>query len=149
MKKFIVKILATGFGLGYSPVAPGTFGSLLGVLFFYLLRDRFCWFVLAFAVIGVGSFWIAGEAEKIFGTKDCQKIVIDEVAGQMLAYLFIAFTWKNALIGFVLFRFFDMVKIFPANWAQKKLPGGFGVVGDDLVAGLQAAGVLYLFYLFK
>ncbi|MDO8519626.1 MAG: phosphatidylglycerophosphatase A, partial [Deltaproteobacteria bacterium] len=89
------------------------------------------------------SFWVAGEAEKIYGAKDCQKIVIDEVAGQMLTFTFAAFTWQTALIGFILFRFFDMVKIFPANWAQKKLPGGFGVVGDDLVAGLQAAAVLY------
>lgn len=144
MKKSITKILATGLGLGYLPKAPGTIGSLWGVLLFWLFRDQ-TWSTLALATIGITllGILVSSWAEDVFGKKDCQMIVIDEVAGQLCAYLFVPFSLPHLVLGFLLFRLFDVLKIFPANWAQDHFKGGFGVVGDDVVAGLQAGLVLW------
>lgn len=140
----IIKFLAAGLGLGFMPLAPGTFGTLLGSLLFYLLRDRpqlwFIYFSLAVAVI---SIVIAHLAEKAFKQKDCQKIVIDEVAGVLFCYAFVSYSVFNLVLGFILFRLFDVAKLPPARQAQDKLKGGLGVVGDDLVAGIQG-GLLLL-----
>jgi len=142
----VVRFLATGLGLGYAPVAPGTFGTVLGSVLFYFLRDKpqmwFIYFSLIFAVI---SIIIAHLGEKSFKKKDCQKIVIDEVAGVLFCYACVTYSTFNLVLGFILFRLFDVAKIFPANWAQNKLKGGMGVVGDDLVAGIQAGIILYGF----
>jgi len=149
VKNLIIKTLGTGFGLGYSKLMPGTLGSLWGVLIFYFVRDqpRLHLGIIA-VVVTVIAIYISHEAEKVFGEKDCQKIVIDEVAGQVLAYLLVPYSLTNLILGFVFFRFFDMTKIFPADVVQKHLPGGFGVVLDDTVAGIQAAVLLYFAPLF-
>lgn len=149
MKNYLAKILATGLGVGFSPLAPGTCGSLWGCLIFYAMRNESRWFLLLMAVgIMMAGIWAAGVSENILGKKDAQQIVIDEVAGQLIAYLFIPFGWFYLIIGFVLFRFFDITKIFPARWAQDHLQDGWGVMGDDVVAGLQAALVLYMIHFF-
>lgn len=144
MKSQIAKIVATGLGAGYFPKLPGTIGSLWGVLIFFLFRNevRFTYdYFLIFLTLA--AIWSANEAEKVFGLKDCQKIVIDEVVGQLVTYLFIPYSHANLILGFVLFRFFDVVKIFPSRWIQDKIPGGLGIVGDDFTAGLQAGAILY------
>lgn len=144
MKNKLIKIIASCFGLGYSPLMPGTCGSLLGVAIYYLVHDQpkvYLWVLTIFII--VISVVVNHEAEKVFGQKDCQKIVIDEVAGQLVTYLFISYTLQNLLLGFVFFRFFDMTKIFPTNWIEKNVPGGLGVVADDLSAGIQAGILLY------
>jgi len=141
--KFI-QFLGAGFGLGYMPVAPGTFGTLLGSLLFYLLRAYpQMWFIKFSLIFAAGSILIAHLAEKSFKEKDCQKIVIDEVAGVLFCYCFVPFSTFNLVLGFILFRLFDVAKIYPAKLAQDKLKGGLGVVGDDLVAGIQAGLILY------
>lgn len=140
----IIRFLASGLGLGYIPVAPGTFGTVLGSVFFYMLRMQpHTEFVRFVAVISLVSIVIAHLGEKSFKSKDCQKIVIDEVAGVLVAYAFVPFSFFHLVLGFVLFRVFDVAKIFPAREAQDRLPGGAGVVGDDLVAGAQAGLILY------
>lgn len=146
-----IRFLAAGFGLGYIPKAPGTFGTILGSLFFFLFRHQsMAWFFIFSLAIAVFSILIAHLAEKSFREKDCQKIVIDEVAGVLFCYMLVPFSIFNLVMGFILFRLFDVIKIFPARWAQDKFPGGMGVVGDDLVAGLQAGVLLYLiFYYLK
>ena len=140
----LIRFLATGLGLGYAPVAPGTFGTVLGsVLFFLLHTQTHAWlwrFTLAFAVFAIV---IAHLAEKSFGSKDCQKIVIDEVAGVLFCYMLVPYNTLNLVMGFILFRLFDVAKIFPANWTQDNFGGGLGVVADDLVAGIQAGLILY------
>ncbi len=145
--KGLSKLFATGLGVGYSPMAPGTFGSLWGVFFFYYFHS-FSPLHFRMIVLGLSLFAIvvAHVAEKAFHQKDCQKIVIDETAGQLLTYLFVSYTFRNLVLGFVLFRLFDIAKIFPANWAQNHLPGGLGIVVDDLVAGVQAGLVLWLMH---
>lgn len=150
MKEKLIKLLATGFGFGYAPRASGTLGSLWGVLFFYLLKDqsRFYLFFLAVAVTAVG-IGISGKAEVLFKKKDSGFIVIDEVAGQLITYLFISYSLTNLILGFIFFRLFDVIKLFPANRAQAKLPGGWGVMMDDVVAGVQAGLVLLILNLVR
>ena len=98
--------------------------------------------VVLVAVVVVGT-WAAGEAEAALGAKDPGAIVVDEVAGMTLSVLTLPLTPAIAIIGFVLFRVFDVVKPFPANVAQR-LPGGVGVMLDDLIAGLYALALLLL-----
>ncbi len=147
----IVKFLASGLGLGYMPLAPGTFGTVLGSLLFYALRDQpHTWFLYFVLIVAVGSIFVAHMAESSFGEKDCQKIVIDEVAGVLVCYAFVPFSVFNLVLGFVLFRIFDVAKFPPARQAQDKLSGGLGVVADDLVAGVQGGVILFgLPYLIK
>src|SRR5688572_18136167 len=120
----LVKLLATGLGLGYMPIAPGTFGSLLGALLLYLIRhqsqDWKIKFVIAMAIAAV---LIAHQAEKVFKTKDSQRIVIDEVAGILVCYAFIPYSLHNLVWGFILFRLFDVAKIFPADYCQDNMQG--------------------------
>jgi phosphatidylglycerophosphatase A len=141
----LIKFLATGLGLGLAPIAPGTFGTLLGSLIYYFVRTQpDAWYWRFVAVVAVISILIAHQAEKVYKAKDCQKIVIDEVAGVLLCYAFVPYSLHNLVWGFILFRLFDIAKIFPANYCQDNMPGGLGVVADDLVAGCQA-GILLLY----
>ena len=136
--------LATVFGIGYAPWAPGTFGSLPGLL---LYAAAYHWggtaAVLAgIAVLLLAGIWASTQAEKHFGAKDPGKVVIDEVVGQMTALLFIAPTALLLAAGFVLFRVFDILKPFPVRRFEA-LPSGSGIMADDLVAGLYANLVLH------
>jgi phosphatidylglycerophosphatase A len=126
---YLIKLLATGCGSGYSPVAPGTAGTMAGVLLYFLL---------AFLPGSVYFFSLLVFAEVIFGKKDPPCIVIDEVAGLLWTMLFVSPTIPGVIIGFILFRFFDIVKPFPVRLLQDKLPGGYGVVGDDVMAGIYS-----------
>lgn len=142
MKKIIL-LLATGLGSGYSPVAPGTFGSLVGLLLYvplsYLTLPLYLVTVLTFIIL---SAWVSTAAEALLQAKDCQKIVIDEVAGILVTMALVPYSWKAAILGFVLFRIFDIVKPYPARLIQDKVTGGWGVVGDDVMAGIYANIVL-------
>lgn len=140
----IIKLTASGLGSGYAPFAPGTAGTLVGLPLFLALSSLPWPFYLA-AIIGLGlvAVYVSGEAEKIFQAKDSQKIVIDEIIGQQFALFLVSPTLLHILAGFVLFRFFDIVKLFPAR-ACERLPGGLGVVADDVVAGIYANIVLLL-----
>ncbi|MBI4745255.1 MAG: phosphatidylglycerophosphatase A [Deltaproteobacteria bacterium] len=131
--------MASGGFVGYSPVAPGTAGSLLGVILYIplscLLPVYYALFLLSASLL---SFKIAGEAERIFGKKDCRIIVIDEVAGVFFTMFLFPPTLFYLSAGFLLFRVFDIVKPFPAGWIDRKISGGTGVVLDDIVAGIYA-----------
>lgn len=147
--------VATGFGTGYSPVIPGTVGSMLGVPLVILLKDSIGpgafvsgpLIVVLCALVGV---WCGHVAERVFGRKDDRRIVVDEVAGYLVTMLWNPATAGTLLIGFVLSRFFDIVKPFPAHRSQR-LKGGWGIMADDLIAGVYANVVLRLvvFLLFK
>lgn len=161
--------VATAGGLGYLPKAPGTWGSLAGVALAILaswlnsphaliatpprigavfgstvifLDIPLLIFTLAIAVAGA---WASNRAAEFTASKDPQFVVVDEVSGQLLTYFF-PFTllnWKSWLLGFILFRVFDIWKPFPARQAES-LPGGWGIMADDWIAGIYAAIVLYL-----
>lgn len=148
--------LAVAFPLGLAPKAPGTFGSLAGIpvgLFFFTyghtLAQRIAWpawlvqtFLLS--LLGVFSWWVIERTEKLWNTHDDGRIVIDEVLGQAIPLSFMAADWKVVLAAFVLFRFFDIVKPGPIGWADRKLPGAWGTLIDDVIAGIFAWAVLAL-----
>jgi len=143
----LITFLATGFGSGLAPFAPGTAGTLVGVLI-CLLFLPVPWilrllFVLALLVL---SIYVADKAEKIYQKKDDQRIVIDEIIGLQITMLPVAITVLHLCVGFVLFRVFDILKPFPINNLQR-LPGGWGVVIDDVAAGIYA-GVLMMLLIF-
>jgi phosphatidylglycerophosphatase A len=143
-KKFIT-LAATGFGSGYAPLAPGTAGTLVGIPLF-LVFSALPWAVWLITVVAFAclAWHVSEEAEKLFGQKDARCIVIDEIAGLQWSLFLIAPTALHVVLGFFLFRLFDIVKPFPARLFEDRLPGGLGVVADDLAAGVYANAVLQI-----
>ncbi len=142
-KEKSVLYIATGSFVGYIPFAPGTFGTALGLFFCYLLSliDLSVSFFLVLLFI-LFSIWIAHRAEKILKKKDAGCIVIDEIAGIMVALLGLQFHLWSVLAGFIIFRFFDIIKPFPIRTIEKRFSGGVGIVVDDVAAGLFSHLVL-------
>jgi phosphatidylglycerophosphatase A len=138
--------LATGCYIGNLSFAPGTFGSVLGLFPCYLL-SKIGWLLslsLSIAFIFC-AMWIAHEAENILKTKDPGCIVIDEIAGMILTMTGLPFNMMTLILGFVLFRTLDIWKPYPIRLLEKKLPGGVGVVMDDVAAGILSNLVLRIF----
>lgn len=134
-------LIATVFGAGYSPIAPGTAGSAVAVLILWLVpfsRGGLVLFLVAVVVVGT---WAADVAERHLGGKDPGAIVIDEVAGMTLSVVAFPLTPGVLLVGFVLFRIFDVLKPPPARESQR-FRGGIGVMIDDVIAGLYALAIL-------
>jgi len=165
LKDYFALIIAS-CGVGYLPLAPGTWGSLVGVaLYFFLFvfshhvlfarvehnqfNQQLVWtleltsvLVVIFVVTMIG-IWAASRAEKLLRKKDPSIVVIDEVAGQMIALIAVPLHWHYLLASFILFRGFDIVKPFPLRRLEK-LPGGTGIMLDDVGAGLYALVLLQL-----
>jgi phosphatidylglycerophosphatase A len=141
-------------GVGYLPLMPGTFGSLLSVGMFLLLTRVAAGTVLVAVVLvlilafTVAGIWAGTRTEQLCGRKDPGKVVVDEVAGQFVALfpLTLVTRWSTAavIVSFILFRFFDIVKPYPANRLQE-MNGGAGVMFDDLVAGVYGAAIVSIF----
>lgn len=139
-------LIATWFGAGHLPRIPGTWGSLAALPFAWAIAAAGGPVALAIAAavaLAVG-LWAAGVVERAHGAKDPGKIVIDEVAGQWLTLVPVAPDPLLYAIGFVLFRIADIWKPWPANWCDRALKGGPGVMLDDIVAGAYAGVALYL-----
>jgi phosphatidylglycerophosphatase A len=145
--KYFILLLATGFGVGYSPIAPGTLGTLVAILIYYFLSEIS---PPLYEITLIGFFflsvWVSENAERFFRKKDDQRIVIDEIIGFLTTMLWVPKTIRFVIIGFFLFRFFDILKPFPIRRLEKGFKGGFGVVLDDVVAGVYANIVLRLIY---
>ena len=135
-----VLLLATGFSVGRIPLAPGTFGSLLGIPLCLVLAEIGLDVMVAAAVVAFVLFavWIAGKAERLIRIKDAPCIVIDEMAGITVAMLGVPLTPLNLTAGFIAFRVLDIIKPFPARYMDAKVSGGWGIVMDDVVAGLYS-----------
>ena len=151
----IKEFLFTAFYAGYSPVAPGTMGALVAMMIYIAENLVFSSighdiFPPAFGgreqqlhifnfifllIIIYPSIKLADSAEKFYNTKDPQQVVIDEVLGYWTGVLFIPFSFSYAIIAFILFRFFDITKPFPARYFES-LHGGFGIIMDDIIAGI-------------
>ena len=153
-KERVCQFIAYGFGSGFSPRAPGTFGSLVGLLVCAIYRNispsksadesQFIeiFAILALSIIGWYAIKITEEMTEIH---DDPRIVIDEIAGQWIALLPLkTIHFREFIVGFILFRFFDIVKPWPIRWLDEKLNSAFGTLVDDLVAGLFAAIVLVI-----
>lgn len=139
-----VQLLAFGFGSGLSKKAPGTMGTLVAIPFYYCLIQFYAGFYLpVLLLVVISGIWICGKAAEDIGVHDHGGIVWDEIAGYLLTMYWVGFSWQNVLIGFVLFRIFDIAKPWPINWLDKKVKGGFGIMVDDLLAGLMSAACLY------
>ncbi len=162
-------LAVTTFGVGYLPLAPGTWGSMVGVAIYLLFRwieasvsanwgarnfseaQITAWvhvgnlfIFLPFCLLGI---WAANRATKLFKHKDPSEAVVDEVIGQLIVFLFVPFdiSWKLVLAGFLLFRLFDIWKPYPIDSLQN-LPAGIGVCADDILAGVYAGTCLALIY---
>lgn len=149
MKKLSDKFslaLATLFGIGYTPLCPGTAACLVAVLLFGLIKSPVLFLIITLLSVII-SFPISERAEKIYKVKDCKKIVIDDFAGMLVTYLFVPRDIRFIIAGFFLFRMFDMLKIPPAD-RMEKLPGSKGIVGDDLVAGVYSNIALQIVRIF-
>ena len=135
-----VHCLALGFGSGLAPVAPGTFGSLVGLAFALALAPLgLAWNLVAVAVAVGAGIWICGESARRLGVHDHPAIVWDEVAGMMITMLAVPDAWWGAPLAFALFRLFDIAKPWPIREVDHGLGGGTGIMLDDVLAGLFAA----------
>ena len=140
-----VHLLALGFGSGLAPVAPGTFGSLVGLALALLVLQAGWWPALCATVLAaVAGIWICGESARRLGVHDHPAIVWDEVAGMMLVMLAAPATWWGAVIAFALFRLFDVWKPWPIREVDHGMRGGAGIMLDDILAALWAVAVLLL-----
>jgi len=137
--------LATGFGAGLSPRAPGTAGSLVGVLLYIAVAKlplvAYLTLVVVLALLGV---WLCQRAGRILGVADHPGIVWDEIVGLLLAMTATPPSWQGTLLGFALFRAFDILKPWPVGLIDRRVPGGAGVMLDDLMAGLYALACLQI-----
>lgn len=140
----ISKLIATVGGAGYSPLAPGTCGTVVAVPIAWLLADTVWWlFVTVVVAVTVIGIWAAQRADAAWGTHDSGRIVVDEVAGYLATMTFVDRSSGVALaIGFVLFRLLDIVKPWPVRWLDEQLPGGYGVILDDVAAGVIGAALM-------
>ena len=139
MKGKLIKLAATGFGIGFMPFAPGTAGTLVGIpLFFIFSFLPWYGYLFLLACFTGAAVYLAGAAEVLFGKKDPPCIVIDEITGFLWTMLSVSPILVHALLGFILFRSFDIIKPFPVRSFQDKLPGGYGIVGDDVMAGIYS-----------
>jgi phosphatidylglycerophosphatase A len=166
-KDYFALTIAT-CGVGYLPLAPGTWGSLVGIGVFALVRGASMKLMfdaaagrnfnllhvyygvlavelVAIVVITLAGIWAASRTEKLSGRKDPGKVVIDEVAGQFIALMPVPYllgtAWWSAILAFILFRFFDIVKPYPARKLES-LEAGLGIMADDIVAGVYAATIV-------
>ena len=141
-------LIATGFYSGYLPKAPGTWGSLVGVLLVFLLHALSLQIYLS-VIAGlfiVGSF-VAGEAEKILDNRDPGVVVIDEIVGILITMIAAPVTPLTMALGFILFRVFDIAKPFPVNFFDQHFHGGLGIMLDDVVAGIYSLIIMQLIFL--
>jgi phosphatidylglycerophosphatase A len=142
-------IFSTFFGTGFFPIAPGTAASFLTVLLFKLGLYKLFW---PFQALIIVALFISGGAAstryaRLLNRKDPGRIVIDEICGQLIALFLVTPGWKELLLAFFLFRIFDIIKPYPIKKLEA-LPHGWGIMADDVGAGLAAAGFLRLILLF-
>ncbi len=141
-----VNFVAFGFGTGLAPFAPGTVGSLPGVLLAWLMLDMGIYFQLGVAVVlSVAGIWICGESARRIGVHDHGGIVWDEICGMYITLLLAPSSVLGFALAFGLFRFFDIVKPWPIRDLDHRLGGGLGIMLDDLVAALYALILLVLY----
>jgi len=134
----LATVLATGLGSGYSPVAPGTAGSAVGLLLYWPLAAwPPAWTIALLVVLFFVGVAAATTVAQTIGIEDPGIVVVDEIVGMWVSLLFLPFTWQTAALGFFLFRVMDVVKPYPARQLEH-LPGGWGILLDDVMAGIYA-----------
>lgn len=144
------RFIATGFGVGYLPYAPGTWGTLVAIPL-YLLIIKFVpnyFYAIVIAGFLLGNL-VCDVATKSFNTQDDSRIVWDEIVGFWITMLFVPSLLWVIVLGFILFRLFDVIKPWPIKYFDKHVHGGFGIMLDDVLAGIFSAAILYGCYYIK
>ncbi|MCB9026934.1 MAG: phosphatidylglycerophosphatase A [Bdellovibrionaceae bacterium] len=142
-----IRFIATWGYVGLSPKAPGTIGTLATLPLAYLLMawGAYPHMVVTF-LLTIFAIFICVSYENFYQTHDSKEIVIDEVVGFLITMAWLPLTWQSFVLGFIFFRFFDILKPFPIGWLDKNLKGGFGVVADDIAAGIISNILLQWIY---
>ncbi|AWB67597.1 phosphatidylglycerophosphatase A [Saccharobesus litoralis] len=142
-----IHFCSLGFGSGLAPKAPGTFGTLAALPLVYLMGTflPFYAYLAITLVAAILGCYLCGQTAKALNAHDHPAIVWDEFVGLMITFIFIPVSTVNLLVGFCLFRFFDIIKPWPISFVDKKIHGGTGIMLDDIIAGLMALGCLHLY----
>ena len=148
VKFLLADLYCSLFKVGYIKYMPGTFGSFIGLIIGILIKPIYPFGYIFFTLIII---FLGIIAIKFYQTKkgkeDRSEIIVDEVIGQQIPIIIFDLSITNIVLGFLLFRFFDIVKIYPANYIDKNYTGSFGIIADDIVAGLQASLIIYFIIL--
>jgi len=137
----VIKLITSFFYLGHSPFVPGTLGSLAGLLIYFVVKDKLPVYIFSVLFLFALGMLFSSEAERIYKRKDAQMIVIDEACGMMLSLFLVPYNIWIAIMGFVLFRVFDILKPPPAR-AIEKFSGAFGIMFDDIIVALYTNFIL-------
>jgi phosphatidylglycerophosphatase A len=148
MKFKISKVISTLFYLGFYSKMPGTLGSAVGLLsgVLVLMYFNYEFFLIFFVMITIIGLFSVYKYQKIVGKSDKSEIIIDEFIGQLIPLMIIEIKVLDLFLSFALFRFFDILKFYPANVIDRKYSNYFGVIFDDIIAGIQASLVILLYY---
>lgn len=144
-----VQFLALGFGSGLAPKAPGTFGTLAAIPVFLLLTMLMptpLSYGVAVVVMSIAGIYICGKAADDVGVHDHPAIVWDEFVGFFITMFMVPVSWQSILVGFILFRIFDILKPWPISYIDKKMTGGLGIMFDDVLAGIFALIIMQLIF---
>lgn len=142
-----VQFLALGFGSGLAPKAPGTFGTLAAIPLFLLLAMLTpLYYLSAVIFMSVMGIYICGKAANDVGVHDHPAIVWDEFVGYFITMFMIPVSWQSVLVGFLLFRVFDILKPWPISFIDKKMSGGSGIMFDDILAGIFSLVIMHLIF---
>jgi phosphatidylglycerophosphatase A len=140
-----VHLLALGFGTGYVPNLPGTAGTLVGVLLYFFMQplNVMIYLLVTLALFSTG-IWLCGKTASHLGVHDHSSIVWDEIVGYLVTMIMSPTGWYWMVLGFILFRLFDICKPWPVSWADKRVAGGLGIMLDDLIAAIYALLLLQI-----
>jgi len=142
-----IHFLALGFGSGLLPKAPGTFGTLAAIpLYLLLAPSSVSIYLVSVIVMSIAGIYICGQAAKDAGVHDHGAIVWDEIVGFLITMFMIPLSWKSFIVGFILFRIFDIFKPWPISFIDKNVHGGLGIMLDDIIAGLAALACMHLIF---
>jgi len=142
-----IHFLALGFGSGLLPKAPGTFGTLAAIpLYLLLAPSSLSLYLVAVIVMSITGIYICGKAAKDAGVHDHGAIVWDEIVGFLITMIMVPVSWQSVVVGFILFRIFDIFKPWPISFIDKNVHGGLGIMLDDIIAGLAALGCMHLIF---
>lgn len=140
-----VHFLAFGFGAGLAPQAPGTFGTLVAVpIYLLIMHLPLPVYLAVLAGMTAVGVWVCGRTTVDLGVHDHGGIVWDEMVGYLVALIAVPPAWWNVVLAFILFRLFDIMKPWPISWFDKRVPGGVGIMIDDIIAALFALPILHL-----
>ena len=142
-----IHFLALGFGSGLLPKAPGTFGTLAAIpLYLLLAPSSVSIYLVSVIVMSIAGIYICGKTAEDVGVHDHGAIVWDEIAGFLITMFLVPVSWQSILVGFILFRIFDIFKPWPISYLDKYVHGGFGIMIDDVVAGLMALACMHFIF---